>query len=121
MLSLVHFFCFKSSVMEMSTTSEWLDPPATPSSDVADTRGCVSEMGPTPGSDGVPSDTTEDDWSRGSPDDPDEGISPARSPSPMSTGTSEHGGSQMSDLDRKVNAVFWTDLSYPKLRGLNIF
>lgn len=100
--------------MEMSTASEWMDPAATPTSDVADARGCVSEMGANPGSDGVPSDTTEDDWSRGSPDDPDEGISPARSPSPMSTGTSEHGGSQMSDLDRKVNIIFCNDLFYYK-------
>ena len=37
-------------------------------------RRSVSDNGPT-GSDGVPSDTTEDDWSRGSADDPDEVLS----------------------------------------------
>lgn len=44
-------------------------------------------------SDGVPSDTTEDDWSRGSGEDPDLEII---EPTPVAD-------RNMSDLDRKVN------------------
>ncbi|KAJ8676614.1 hypothetical protein QAD02_012401 [Eretmocerus hayati] len=53
------------------------------------------------GSDGVPSDTTEDDWSRGSADDPDEVLSPASSPSPSTAEPPEHIG-PLTELDRKV-------------------
>lgn len=43
-------------------------------------------------SDGVPSDNTEDEWSRGSGEDPDLDIDTVRSP----------GGDSVTELDRKV-------------------
>jgi len=64
-------------------------------------RRSVSDNGPT-GSDGVPSDTTEDDWSRGSVEDPDEVPSPSSSPSPSSAEPPEHTG-PITELDRKVS------------------
>lgn len=67
----------------------------------AEIRRSVSDNGPT-GSDGVPSDTTEDDWSRGSPEDPDEVPSPSSSPSPAEP--PEHTG-PITELDRKVAIV----------------
>lgn len=60
----------------------------------------VSDNGPTTGSDGVPSDTTEDDWSRGSAEDPDDVPSPSISPSPVEP--PEHVG-PVTELDRKVS------------------
>ncbi|XP_031781590.1 growth arrest-specific protein 2 isoform X1 [Nasonia vitripennis] len=89
-----------SSAVEMSTASRWLDTSATTPSHEPEMRRSVSDNGPT-GSDGVPSDTTEDDWSRGSADDPDEVLSPSSSPSPSSTELPEHSG-PLTELDRKV-------------------
>ncbi|XP_046432426.1 uncharacterized protein LOC124185591 isoform X1 [Neodiprion fabricii] len=97
--------CRRRFIAEASSTSEvtataarWLDPnPVPPASDM---RRSVSDNGPT-GSDGVPSDTTEDDWSRGSAEDPDEVPSPSISPSPTPAEPPEHSG-PITELDRKV-------------------
>ncbi|XP_063992444.1 growth arrest-specific protein 2-like isoform X1 [Diachasmimorpha longicaudata] len=87
-----------SSASEV-TASRWLD--ASPTTPIeTDMRRSVSDNGPT-GSDGVPSDTTEDDWSRGSAEDPDE-VSPVSSPSPAEP--PEHVG-PVTELDRKVRRV----------------
>ncbi|XP_046599843.1 growth arrest-specific protein 2 isoform X5 [Neodiprion lecontei] len=88
-----------SSTSEVAATAaRWLDPnPVPPASDM---RRSVSDNGPT-GSDGVPSDTTEDDWSRGSAEDPDEVPSPSISPSPTPAEPPEHSG-PITELDRKV-------------------
>lgn len=67
-------------------------------------RRSISDNGPT-GSDGVPSDTTEDDWSRGSAEDPDEVLSPVSSPSPAEP--PEHTG-PVTELDRKVYNNYMT-------------
>lgn len=87
-----------SSASEVATTAtRWLDPVTT---DEPEMRRSVSDNGPT-GSDGVPSDTTEDDWSRGSAEDPDEVPSPSSSPSPSPAEPPEHTG-PITELDRKV-------------------
>ncbi|XP_046748329.1 growth arrest-specific protein 2-like isoform X2 [Diprion similis] len=88
-----------SSASEVTAAAaRWLDPnPVPPPSDM---RRSVSDNGPT-GSDGVPSDTTEDDWSRGSAEDPDEVPSPSISPSPTPAEPPEHSG-PITELDRKV-------------------
>lgn len=84
----------------MSTTNtHWLDPAAETNHE-SEMRRSVSDNGPT-GSDGVPSDTTEDDWSRGSAEDPDEVLSPSSSPSPSPAEPPEHTG-PITELDRKV-------------------
>lgn len=80
------------------TETRWLDPSLTTPIET-DMRRSVSDNGPT-GSDGVPSDTTEDDWSRGSAEDPDEVLSPSTSPAPVEP--PEHVG-PITELDRKVN------------------
>ena len=84
-------------------TARWLDP-GTENNHETEMRRSVSENGPT-GSDGVPSDTTEDDWSRGSAEDPDEvpspSPSPSSSPSPSPAEPPEHTG-PITELDRKV-------------------
>ncbi|XP_034937663.1 growth arrest-specific protein 2-like [Chelonus insularis] len=86
-----------SSASEVTSATLWLDPsPTTPHE--SEMRRSVSDNGPT-GSDGVPSDTTEDDWSRGSAEDPDELPSPSSSPSPAEP--PEHVG-PVTELDRKV-------------------
>lgn len=88
-----------SSASEVTTTAtRWLDP-VTGATHEPDMRRSVSDNGPT-GSDGVPSDTTEDDWSRGSAEDPDEVPSPSSSPSPAEP--PEHTG-PITELDRKVS------------------
>ncbi|XP_058789135.1 growth arrest-specific protein 2-like isoform X2 [Phymastichus coffea] len=87
-----------SSAVEMSTNGvRWLEPEVSREPEI---RRSVSDNGPQ-GSDGVPSDTTEDDWSRGSADDPDEVLSPTTSPSPSSVEPPEHAG-PITELDRKV-------------------
>lgn len=73
-------------------------------------RRSVSDNGPT-GSDGVPSDTTEDDWSRGSAEDPDEVPSPSISPSPTPVEPPEHTG-PITELDRKVRSEIFDKDSY---------
>lgn len=89
-----------SSANEMSTTTpHWLDPAAETNHE-SEMRRSVSDNGPT-GSDGVPSDTTEDDWSRGSAEDPDEVPSPSSSPPPSPAEPPEHTG-PITELDRKV-------------------
>lgn len=89
-----------SSASEVTATAtRWLDP-VTGATHEPEMRRSVSDNGPT-GSDGVPSDTTEDDWSRGSADDPDEVLSPSSSPSPSSAEPPEHTG-PITELDRKV-------------------
>ncbi|XP_014213861.1 growth arrest-specific protein 2 isoform X2 [Copidosoma floridanum] len=93
-----------SSAVEMSTTdSRWLDPDTTLETREPEMRRSISDNGPTSGggSDGVHSDTTEDDWSRGSAEDPDEAISLTSSPSPSSAEPPEHHG-PITELDRKV-------------------
>ncbi|XP_044012935.1 growth arrest-specific protein 2-like isoform X2 [Aphidius gifuensis] len=85
-----------SSALEVTET-RWLDPSLTTPIET-DMRRSVSDNGPT-GSDGVPSDTTEDDWSRGSAEDPDEVLSPSTSPAPVEP--PEHVG-PITELDRKV-------------------
>lgn len=96
---------FFSSASEVTTTAvRWLDP----ESDIThepEMRRSVSDNGPT-GSDGVPSDATEDDWSRGSVEDPDEVPSPLGSPSPSPADPPEHIG-PITELDRKVR---WSDI-----------
>lgn len=82
-----------------TTTPHWLDPTAETNHE-SEMRRSVSDNGPT-GSDGVPSDTTEDDWSRGSAEDPDEVPSPSSSPSPSPAEPPEHTG-PITELDRKV-------------------
>jgi len=91
--------CF-SSASEVTTATRWLDP-VSDATHEAEMRRSVSDNGPT-GSDGVPSDTTEDDWSRGSPEDPDEVPSPSSSPSPSPAEPPEHTG-PITELDRKVS------------------
>lgn len=89
-----------SSASEVATTAtRWLDP-VTGATHEPEMRRSVSDNGPT-GSDGVPSDTTEDDWSRGSAEDPDEVPSPSSSPSPSPAEPPEHTG-PITELDRKV-------------------
>ncbi|KYN20589.1 Growth arrest-specific protein 2 [Trachymyrmex cornetzi] len=88
-----------SSASEVTTGTRWLDP-VTGAAHESEMRRSVSDNGPT-GSDGVPSDTTEDDWSRGSVEDPDEVPSPSSSPSPSSAEPPEHTG-PITELDRKV-------------------
>ncbi|KAL6435658.1 hypothetical protein ACFW04_005525 [Cataglyphis niger] len=89
-----------SSASEVATTAtRWLDP-VTGTTHEPEMRRSVSDNGPT-GSDGVPSDTTEDDWSRGSAEDPDEVPSPSSSPSPSPAEPPEHTG-PITELDRKV-------------------
>ncbi|XP_011499378.1 PREDICTED: growth arrest-specific protein 2 [Ceratosolen solmsi marchali] len=89
-----------SSAMEMSTSaSRWLEPTTTLIHE-PEMRRSVSDNGPT-GSDGVSSDTTEDEWSRGSVEDPDDILSPSSSPSPSSIELSKHAG-PITELDRKV-------------------
>uniref|UniRef100_A0ABD2W7Q4 GAR domain-containing protein n=1 Tax=Trichogramma kaykai TaxID=54128 RepID=A0ABD2W7Q4_9HYME len=94
-----------SSAVEMSTVdNSWLDdsrrtPP--PVEHESELRRSVSDNGPRAGSDGVPSDTTEDDWSRGSADDPDEVLSPSSSPSPSASDVPDHMG-PITELDRRV-------------------
>ncbi|XP_071559269.1 growth arrest-specific protein 2 isoform X1 [Temnothorax nylanderi] len=89
-----------SSASEVTTTgTRWLDP-VTDATHESEMRRSVSDNGPT-GSDGVPSDTTEDDWSRGSVEDPDEVPSPSSSPSPSPAEPPEHTG-PITELDRKV-------------------
>ncbi|XP_011160701.2 growth arrest-specific protein 2 isoform X1 [Solenopsis invicta] len=89
-----------SSASEVTTTdTRWLDP-VTGATHESEMRRSVSDNGPT-GSDGVPSDTTEDDWSRGSVEDPDEVPSPSSSPSPSPAEPPEHTG-PITELDRKV-------------------
>ncbi|XP_029164481.1 growth arrest-specific protein 2-like isoform X2 [Nylanderia fulva] len=89
-----------SSASEVATTAtRWLDP-VTDATHEPEMRRSVSDNGPT-GSDGVPSDTTEDDWSRGSAEDPDEVPSPSSSPSPSPAEPPEHTG-PITELDRKV-------------------
>ncbi|EFN83568.1 Growth arrest-specific protein 2 [Harpegnathos saltator] len=89
-----------SSASEVTTTAtRWLDP-VTGATHEPEMRRSVSDNGPT-GSDGVPSDTTEDDWSRGSAEDPDEVPSPSSSPSPSPAEPPEHTG-PITELDRKV-------------------
>jgi len=90
-----------SSASEVATTgTRWLDP-VTGATHESEMRRSVSDNGPT-GSDGVPSDTTEDDWSRGSVEDPDEVPSPSSSPSPSPAEPPEHTG-PITELDRKVS------------------
>lgn len=90
-----------SSASEVATTAtRWLDP-VTGATHEPEMRRSVSDNGPT-GSDGVPSDTTEDDWSRGSAEDPDEVPSPSSSPSPSPAEPPEHTG-PITELDRKVS------------------
>ncbi|XP_057340326.1 growth arrest-specific protein 2-like isoform X1 [Microplitis mediator] len=88
------------SASEITTAALWLNPtpPTTPLEPPTEMRRSVSDNGPT-GSDGVPSDTTEDDWSRGSAEDPDELPSPVSSPSPAEP--PEHVG-PITELDRKI-------------------
>ncbi|XP_043268222.1 growth arrest-specific protein 2-like isoform X1 [Venturia canescens] len=87
-----------SSASEVATVANrWLDPPPTVNHE-PEMRRSASDNGPT-GSDGVPSDTTEDDWSRGSAEDPDDVPSPSISPSPAEP--PEHTG-PITELDRKV-------------------
>lgn len=83
----------------------WLNPAAENNHEV-EMRRSVSDNGPT-GSDGVPSDTTEDDWSRGSAEDPDEVevSSPSISPSPSPAEPPEHTG-PITELDHKVLKIF---------------
>ncbi|KZC14366.1 Growth arrest-specific protein 2 [Dufourea novaeangliae] len=70
-----------SSASEVaSSATRWLDPTNGTTLE-PEMRRSVSDNGPQ-GSDGVPSDTTEDDWSRGSAEDPDEVPSPSSSPLP---------------------------------------
>ncbi|CAB0041903.1 unnamed protein product, partial [Trichogramma brassicae] len=95
-----------SSAVEMSTVNNvWMDddsrrtPP--PVQHESELRRSVSDNGPRAGSDGVPSDTTEDDWSRGSADDPDEVLSPSSSPSPSASDVPDHMG-PITELDRRV-------------------
>ncbi|XP_076179267.1 growth arrest-specific protein 2 [Ptiloglossa arizonensis] len=89
-----------SSASEVaSTATRWLDP-TTGTTHEPEMRRSVSDNGPT-GSDGVPSDTTEDDWSRGSAEDPDEVPSPSCSPLPSPAEPPEHTG-PITELDRKV-------------------
>lgn len=89
-----------SSASEVATTAtRWLDP-VTGGTHEPEMRRSVSDNGPT-GSDGVPSDTTEDDWSRGSAEDPDEVPSPSSSPSPSPAEPPDHTG-PITELDRKV-------------------
>lgn len=90
----------------MSSGTSWLDQATTPTHD-SEMRRSVSDSCPAAGgSDGVPSDTTEDDWSRGSADDPDdEVLTPASSPSPSSTEPPEHSG-PLTELDIKVRPFF---------------
>lgn len=96
--------------MSSSGGSRWLDPssPTVNGHHESELRRSVSDNGPT-GSDGVSSDTTEDDWSRGSaddPDEPDEVLSPASSPSPSPSTAEppEHAG-PITELDRKVSST----------------
>ncbi|KAK0082602.1 hypothetical protein PV325_007469 [Microctonus aethiopoides] len=86
-----------SSAIEVTSATRWLDS-SPPTNLEPEMRRSVSDNGPT-GSDGVPSDTTEDDWSRGSAEDPDEVPSPSSSPSPAEP--PEHVG-PITELDRKV-------------------
>ncbi|XP_012273658.1 growth arrest-specific protein 2 isoform X2 [Orussus abietinus] len=89
-----------SSASEVTATAvRWLDPSSHATLE-SEMRRSVSDNGPT-GSDGVPSDTTEDDWSRGSAEDPDEVLSPSSSPSPSPAEPPEHTG-PITELDRKV-------------------
>ncbi|XP_033216082.1 growth arrest-specific protein 2-like isoform X2 [Belonocnema kinseyi] len=91
-----------SSANEMGAKPAlWLDAAAENNYEV-EMRRTVSDNGPT-GSDGVPSDTTEDDWSRGSVEDPDELEVPSTtmSPSPSPSEPPEHTG-LTTELDRKV-------------------
>ena len=81
------------------TATRWLDP-TNGAAHEPEMRRSVSDNGPT-GSDGVPSDTTEDDWSRGSAEDPDEVPSPSSSPLPSPAEPPEHTG-PITELDRKV-------------------
>lgn len=53
-------------------------------------------------SDGVPSDTTEDDWSRGSGEDPDMEID---RDSPNGRG----GGDSLTELDRRVSCTIFSN------------
>ncbi|XP_066592550.1 growth arrest-specific protein 2-like isoform X2 [Prorops nasuta] len=89
-----------SSASEVSAVAtRWLDPRE---GGEAEIRRSVSDNGPTGGSDGVSSDTTEDDWSRGSADD--EVRSPSSSPPPSPAeppSPPEHTG-PVTELDRKV-------------------
>lgn len=94
------FVLFFSSASEVAlTATRWLDP-TTGVTHEPEMRRSVSDNGPA-GSDGVPSDTTEDDWSRGSPEDPDEVPSPSSSPLPSPAEPPEHTG-PITELDRKV-------------------
>lgn len=91
-------FCSSASEVALTAT-RWLDP-TTDVTHEPEMRRSVSDNGPT-GSDGVPSDTTEDDWSRGSAEDPDELPSPSSSPLPSPAEPPEHTG-PITELDRKV-------------------
>lgn len=91
--------CCSSASEVAAVATRWLDPPPTVNHE-PEMRRSVSDNGPT-GSDGVPSDTTEDDWSRGSAEDPDEVPSPLSSPSPSPAEPPEHTG-PITELDRKV-------------------
>ncbi|KAK1121754.1 hypothetical protein K0M31_010065 [Melipona bicolor] len=89
-----------SSASEVAlTAARWLDP-STGVTHEPEMRRSVSDNGPA-GSDGVPSDTTEDEWSRGSAEDPDELPSPSSSPLPSPAEPPEHTG-PITELDRKV-------------------
>ena len=87
----------------MTSAPHCLDP-TTGAPHEPEMRRSVSDNGPT-GSDGVPSDTTEDDWSRGSADDPDDVLSPTSSPSPSPVDPPEHVG-PVTELDRKVKQKY---------------
>ncbi|KAF7394561.1 growth arrest-specific protein 2-like [Vespula maculifrons] len=95
-----------SEVADMTT--RWLDP-TTGATHEPEMRRSVSDNGPA-GSDGVPSDTTEDDWSRGSVEDPDDVPSPSPSPTSSPSPTQspaeppEYTG-PITELDRKVRRV----------------
>lgn len=98
-----HLYSSTSEVADMTT--RWLDP-TTGATHEPEMRRSVSDNGPA-GSDGVPSDTTEDDWSRGSVEDPDDVPSPSPSPTSSPSPTQspaeppEYTG-PITELDRKV-------------------
>lgn len=93
------YFCSSASEVALTATG-WLDP-SNGVTHEPEMRRSMSDNGPPKGSDGEPSDTTEDDWSRGSAEDPDELPSPTSSPLPSPAEPPEHTG-PITELDRKV-------------------
>lgn len=100
------YFCSSASEVALTATG-WLDP-SNGVTHEPEMRRSMSDNGPPKGSDGEPSDTTEDDWSRGSAEDPDELPSPTSSPLPSPAEPPEHTG-PITELDRKVR---WSKLFF---------